>query len=63
MDVRSTIEFPTTPPTQKTENILKKEADLEMVVFHKLIVGIAMALCRSAPYRHDPRFQHNLVRE
>jgi len=49
MDVRSTIEFPTTPPTQKTENILKKEADLEMDMFHTLIVGIAaMALCRSA---------------
>jgi hypothetical protein len=48
MDVRSTIEFPTTPPTQTTENIVKKEADLEMDMFHKFIVGIAMALCRSA---------------
>ena len=47
MDVRSTIVFPTTPPTQKTENIVKKEADLEVDKFHKLIMGTAMALWTS----------------
>jgi hypothetical protein len=48
IDVRSTRVFPTTPPTQRTENMVKKEADLEIDTFHKLIIGTATALWTSA---------------